>query len=111
MHRPDSQRSRRMTNKKDKKSTSKIIARLTYIPKKHKQKVTRKLRQKLQEKPLPDQPLQTPPPETLLFGSFNINGLSLETSWSVTQLLQKRGYDVSKNIHNQQYNHYIHIRF
>ena len=57
MHRPDSQRSCRMTNKK---STSKIIARLTYIPKKHKQKVTRKLRQKLQEQPLPDQPLQTP---------------------------------------------------
>ena len=36
-----------------------------------------------------------PPPKSVLkFGSFNVNGLDLETSWAVGQLLQDNEFDV-----------------
>ena len=34
------------------------------------------------------------PVSSLKFGSININGLDLEASWAVDQLLKNRGYDV-----------------
>ena len=74
--------------------TNKLLDRLTYSPNKHKQKKTRELRKKLQEKALPV-PLPSAPTKTLKFGSFNVNGLDIESSWAVEQLLERRGYDVS----------------
>jgi hypothetical protein len=80
-------------NRDKKPQTNKIIDRITYNPETHKQKVTRNLRQKLQRKKIP-QPNQALPPTSLKFGSFNINGLDLETCWAVKELLTKRGFDV-----------------
>ena len=80
--------------RKHRASTNKLLDRLTYSPNKHKQKKTRELRKKLQEKALPV-PLPSAPTKTLKFGSFNVNGLDIESSWAVEQLLERRGYDVS----------------
>ena len=37
--------------------------------------------------------------ETLKFGSFNVNGLDIEARWAVEQLLDTRGFDVSRDYH------------
>ena len=81
-------------NRKSKPQTNKILDRITFSPQKHKQKVTRKLREKLQQKTLPT-PTSPKPKTTLKFGSFNVNGLDLEASWAVEQILKNRGFDVS----------------
>ena len=87
-------RSRELYRHRHKARTNKIIDRLTYSPNKHKQKKTKDLRKKLQAKTLPDS-LPLAPLKTLKFGSFNVNGLDIESSWAVEQLLDRRGYDVS----------------
>ena len=76
-----------------KPQTNKILDRLTFTPKKHKQKTRRKLRQQPQEKK-PPTPKPSSPTITLKFGSFNINGMDLETSWAVEELLRTCGFDV-----------------
>ena len=80
--------------------TNKVVDRLTYCPNKHKQRKVRKMRQKLQQQSLV-QKVTTPPSSVKTkFGSFNINGLDLETSWVLHETLEKRGFDVceiSKN--------------
>ena len=58
------------------------------------------MRQKLQTRTLPT----IKPPDakqTLKFASFNVNGLDLEVGWTIQQLLQTRGYDVSIKPPNQ----------
>ena len=82
-----------LQRQKKKSQTNKIIDRLTFSPEKHKQKTIRKLRQQLQEKNLPSIRPSTPP-TSLKFGSFNINGMDLETAWAVEELLKTRGFDV-----------------
>ena len=75
--------------------TNKIIDRLTFSPKKHKQKVKKIVRQKLRLQPR--LPQLTPAPQTvtrLKFGAFNVNGLDLEASWTIEQLLKDREFDV-----------------
>ena len=93
-------------NRAKKPQTNKIIDRITYNPETHKQKVTKNLRQRLQRKKIL-QPNQALPPTSLKFGSFNINGLDLETCWAVEELLKKRGFDVKYNYNkfktNQKY--------
>ena len=88
-------KARHKTKAKHKLQTTKIMDRLTYSPKKHKQRKVREMRERLQRKaPLPaSKPL--PPPTKLKFGSFNVNGLDLEACWAVQELLDKRGFDVS----------------
>ena len=81
--------------RKNKSRTNKILDRLTYSPKKHKQKITKKLRQKLQQKPVTSHPPTSNPPSKLKLGSMNVNGLDIETSWAVEQLLTTRDFDVS----------------
>ena len=49
------------------------------------------------QKPLSQKPAEPNP--TIRFGSFNINGLDLETGWAVEQLLISRGFDVSNIPH------------
>ena len=92
-------RSRKIASKKAKPDTRKIVDRITYNPKKHKNKKTRELRQKLQKKSL-----QSNDPKesstTLKFGSLNINGLGLEAGWTVEQLLATKGFDVRFFISN-----------
>ena len=84
---------KRYKKRKTKATTNKLIDRLTFNPQKHKQKVTRKLRQTLQRKTLPTPAPATESITTLKFGSFNVNGLDLEALWTVEQLLS-RGFDV-----------------
>ena len=74
--------------------TNKLLDRLTYSPNKHMAKKTKDLRKKLQAKTLPVS-LPITPLKSLKFGSFNVNGLDIESSWAVEQLLNRRGYDVS----------------
>ena len=77
-----------------KPKTNKITDRLTYNPKKHKQKRTSAMRQELQQKKMhPPKPVPQHP--VLKFGYFNVNGLDLEASWAVEQLLKTRDFDVS----------------
>ena len=94
---PHSKGAKNQYNNRHKKSKSnKIISKLTYNPIKHKQKVTKILRQKLQQKTITiSEPV--PPPTFIKFGSFNVNGLDLEAAWAVEQLLKQRGFDVSYN--------------
>ena len=79
-------KARHKTKAKHKIQTTKIMDRLTYSPKKHKQRKIREMRERLQRKAL------LPASK---FGSFNVNGLDLEACWAVQQLLDKRGFDVS----------------
>ena len=87
--------------RKAKIKTNKILDRLTFNPQKHKQKMNRKLREKLQRRPEPSPAPTTQLITTLKFGSFNVNGLDLDSTWTVEQLLSTRGFDVSdvKNYH------------
>ena len=79
-----------------KKRTSKIVDRLTYSPKKHKNKIVRDMRDKLQVKKVPT--TKTPvDSQTLKFGSFNVNGLDLEAEWAINQILITRNFDVSEH--------------
>ena len=102
---PQDRRARIVKNRA-KMQTNKIMDRLTFNPKKHKQKKTKSLRQKLQQKAPPD-PRPSSEKTSLRFGSFNLNGLDLETAWAVEQLVDKHGFDVHK--HND--NVHIHTDF
>ena len=82
---------------RQKMQTTKIMDRLTFCPSKHKQKCIRHQRKLLQLQPLQKTIPASSTPTHLKFGSFNINGLDLETNWAVKELLEKRGFDVSLN--------------
>ena len=68
--------------------------RVTFSPDKHKQKVTRKMRQDLQKKTLQTD-RQSVPKTSLKFGSLNVNGLVIETAWAVAELLKENEFDVT----------------
>ena len=77
-----------------KANTNKIVGKITYNPKKHKQKDRKKLLAKLQDKKLPEEnPIL--PNRKLKFGAFNVNGLDTEVAWAVEELLEKRKFDVN----------------
>ena len=59
--------------------TNKVIARLTYCPKKHKPKSVRETRLKLQNKSLPKENKTETTHIKLKFGSFNVNRLEFDT--------------------------------
>ena len=50
--------------------------------------------QELQNRDPPTETPKAPPLSTIKFGSFNVNGLNLETGWAVQQLLTNRGFNV-----------------
>ena len=81
-----------------KPNTSKIIDRLTYSPHKHKQKFTNKLRTHLQARAPTVTAPTVAPPQSIKFGSININGLDLEANWAIEQLITKKKFDVSIKI-------------
>lgn len=89
-----SQRNKRHYYKR-KPPSKKIVDRITYDPNKHKQSKARNMRKKLQEQPIQPQAAPKAPPAKIKLGSFNVNGLDVESSWAVQQLLQSRGFDVS----------------
>ena len=92
---PDSPNRRRSQDYRRRKADSrKILSRITYNPKKHKQRKTRELRKKLQQRESPAPPSIPHVHNTLKFGSFNVNGLDVEAAWAVEKLLKDRGFDV-----------------
>ena len=81
--------------KKRRNASNRVLDRLTYNPAKHKQKMTKELRQKLQQKALPSpKPSKISPKTKMKFGSFNVNGLSVDASWAIQQLIKDRDFDV-----------------
>ena len=62
--------------------------RITYSPTNDKMKFTKTLRAQLQSRSLPPPTLPAPIP-TLEIGSININGLSLESSWALEEIVSK----------------------
>jgi hypothetical protein len=92
MTKPD--RNKRHLIARQKPQTAKILDRLTYNPKKHKQKFIRSQRKLLQEKITPKTPTPNIQSSSIKFGSFNVNGLDLETNWAVNELLERREFDV-----------------
>ena len=94
---PPSTKKRNAQRAKRRKADSrKIVGRITYNPAQHKQKKVRALREKLQERDVHEVLPAPSPPETIKFGSFNVNGLDLEAAWAVERLLKDRGFDVKK---------------
>ena len=94
---PPSTKKRNAQRAKRRKADSrKIVGRITYNPAQHKQKKVRALREKLQERDVHEVLPAPSPPETIKFGSFNVNGLDLEAAWAVQRLLKDRGFDVKK---------------
>ena len=85
------------TIRKARLRTTKVLDRLTFSPRKHKLKETRKRLKAMQDRPQqavqPSPPVQEP---TIKFGSFNINGMSSETGWAVGELLRTKDFDVRK---------------
>ena len=79
---------------KRKSNTKKIIDRINYDPGKHKQKKTRELREKLQRQNIPASPSPADTPTKIKFGSINVNGLDVETTWAVHKLIKERDFDV-----------------
>ena len=77
-----------------KKRTSRLIDRITYCPKTQKQKFVKSLRRKLQSRKQINDDNEPVAKTSLKFGSININGLDMEASWAVSQILSNRGYDV-----------------
>ena len=75
---------------------NKILDRLTYNPARHKQRKVKEMRQRLQQKSISSpKPAKISP--KMKFGSFNVNGLSVDASWAVQQLLKDRNFDVRSN--------------
>ena len=83
----------------NKGGTNKTIDKITYSPKKHKQKCKRNLRQKLQKKRAEMPCPSATPPDKMKFGSFNVDGVDLEVSFAVEKLLERDDFDVSNNLH------------
>ena len=99
-------RFKEIRQKKPQHISKKIVDKLTYNPGIHKQQKTRGLRKKLQQRTLPLNPHPPPPPQTIKFGSINVNGLDVEAAWAVEKLLEDRKFDVSLlhlNIHKNSF--------
>ena len=81
--------------KKARIRTAKIMDRLTFSPRKHKRKETRKRLKALQDRsPSPVKPPDCSP--NIKFGSININGMSVKTGWAVQEILRTREFDLRK---------------
>lgn len=73
-----------------------VSNRLTYCPRTDKNKFTKKLRAQLQSMPVPPSvPLATT--VTMEIGAININGLSMESSWALEEIVSKYNLKVHYN--------------
>ena len=83
---------------REKANTRKIVGtRLTYSPGKHKQKVSKALRDRLASRPPPKPSTPQTPKTSMIFGSMNVNGLDEEAHWAVIEILKQHSLDVSKS--------------
>ena len=81
-------------SRQKKLQTNKVLDRITFNPNIHKQKNLKKMRQALQQREIQEPQSTRPVSPSIKFGSFNINGLDIETSWAVGELLKKHEFDV-----------------
>ena len=91
---------RRTSVKANKPSTSKTIDKITYCPKKHKQKFVKKLRQQLRTND-PSSVKQSQPVRVLKFGSWNIDGIEAGTVETLENIVKQEDLDVREimNVH------------
>ena len=85
--------------KKARTRANKNVTRLSYNPKKDKEKTIRALRNRMRGKArdhLPRQDFREV--KTLHVGSINVNGLDMEASWAVSELLREKEFDVSTEL-------------
>ena len=73
-----------------------IRNRLTYCPNTDKNRFTRNLRATLQAMPSVAVPDNAPVNTTIEVGAINIDGLDLETSWALSQIVDKYKLKVKK---------------
>ena len=92
---PPASRKQLYANARHRVKTNKVISRLAYNPRKHKQKRVKDMRQALQMKMQSEPPQASTPSIKVKFGSINVNGLSFDTCWAVEQLLVTRGFSSS----------------
>ena len=85
----------RLVGNRARAQTNKIVSRLTYSPKKHKNRKVRQMRKRLQQQKPREVMRVLEPKAQIKFGSFNVNGLDIEVGWAIQQLLVTRGFDVS----------------
>ena len=74
--------------------SNKVISRLTYCPKKHKQRKIKDMRQSraFKIKKIPQSKVPSSLPSTKLkFASFNVNGLGIDTCWFLLSVKPSRG--------------------
>ena len=81
--------------KANKPSTSNSIDKLTYCPKKHKQKFVKKLRQQLQSRSKEVRVRENRPVRDLKFGSWNLDGIEAGTLETLDNMIRQEDLDVS----------------
>ena len=87
-------RNSRKAKQRIKMKTNKLMDKITYKPEKHKQKFNKKLRSKLKARREVPANLKENV-EFMKFGSFNINGIDLESSIAIEKILEQEDLDVS----------------
>ena len=93
----DKRTCRKVLKRQSRRRPPKTTSRLTYNPAKDKGKFTAGLRRQLQTRTFPAP--KTPSPKTSInVGAININGLSLESSWALEQIITN--YDLKVIIYS-----------
>ena len=102
----DKRTCRKVLKRQSRRRPSKTVSRLGYNPAKDKGKFTAGLRRQLQTRNIPDP--KPPTPKTFFnVGAININGLSLESSWALEQIITN--YDLQVIIYSSVFifEHYL----
>ena len=92
----DNRLKKKIGRRKKRTRDNQILSRLTYCPKKDKGRFTEKLRAKLQQKVI-HVPLPPVPTTTIEIGAININGMDMESSWALEQIVSKYSLQVFNN--------------
>ena len=90
----DRRRSLIKNRHRNKTATNKSIDKLTYCPKKHKQKFVRKLRQQLQATTVAANVKSKEPVKVLKFGSWNLDGIEAGTIETLENMIEQEDLDV-----------------
>ena len=93
----DKRTCRKVLKRQSRGRPPKTVSRLGYNPVKDKGKFTAGLRRQLQTRSIPD-PKPSTPKTFFNVGAININGLSLESSWALEQIITN--YDLKVIIYS-----------
>ena len=87
------QTGQKINARKKRNRSNQIVSRLSYCPTKDKGRYTGKLRAQLQAKELPST-VSPVPISTIEIGAININGMDMESSWALEQIVSKYNLQV-----------------